>query len=1052
MTSNHEKPRSALDRRSFLKATALGGTVMAALPAIENVERTLSPSRHGVQAAAGAARQSQAGKNGASTINFANLVETWQEPWVWRPSDWPGQQLHLHVVEDQNPGPAVGSGNIAAILFSYGGDTPGPTIRMRGDEDLSIKLRNLLGRDYGRSTIGPAPDPKELPPSLDPSDVPAIVREDICLGEHTNGQHAAHVTNLHTHGLHVRPGLNSDGSHSDNVILRVMSQASYRARKQMAGQPRCEFLRDLVESGYLRDDEVVGEANFEFRIGNVMGDADQPHPPGTHWYHPHSHGATHNQVASGMAGFLIVEGETDDAINETMGHSGIDMALKEGPYDYRERLVFMQRVLPQLSQDPDAPPQSQQLKAPQAAAVNGSVDPALMRMRPGAVERWRVLNGSVDGRGYKHFMVLEGQLTLDTSNSNRLSLIHQLGSETKLTPVPLVKDAENPTDYEARKQQLYMLATDGVPLIDLADGEARYTIKDLAQQNKDIPNPMTATVPDAEDENQAMLTRIANAHQDHVDPDTGQELTAQQSIHAAFVRPNEVYLVPANRADLLFRAPAGVLAPFTLDSIDSAADLPAEGSAAVTDALVAAFSQADAPLSAASQATVVTTDSIWRIDDPDTDGGKTYIVAATGDTSVDVREIKIYSLLALSSVIHADTFQQSLQQAVAGNDTNAVPRPQDIIVAHLVVSGETIVDEGGGQFDVMSLVDSLPVVPPYHQPIVDDELVITAEEADALSNAQAGDYRTRTVNYSGWGAQDYPLITTRSTTEFPNPNAEAFREFVLNDLKSNDGALQDLVYTQASDGDGNLLSDENDDPIYLLLPAAIRSMAIDGRKFNPNDPLRPRMLVDSAEEWALFNTSSTLYGETDPDKQPDGQYKAHYLSYPMVRGEGHARFEQSPTYQVVTRAIDHPFHIHQNPFWVTRIEVPDADGNLHNILEAPRWQDVVWIPRNGGRVVFRSRFPDYVGRYVHHCHILLHEDNGMMTAVEATPFMDQVNYEGSPTVTNPEMSVEDVNALYPPPSPADSYLASIQFVDNNPMRSQSYPGFEPQVPTAPDAA
>jgi len=30
-------------------------------------------------------------------------------------------------------------------------------------------------------------------------------------------------------------------------------------------------------------------------------------------------------------------------------------------------------------------------------------------MRPGAVERWRVLNASVDGRGTKSFMVLEGQ-------------------------------------------------------------------------------------------------------------------------------------------------------------------------------------------------------------------------------------------------------------------------------------------------------------------------------------------------------------------------------------------------------------------------------------------------------------------------------------------------------------------------------------------------------------------------------------------------------------------------------------------------------------------
>ena len=54
--------------------------------------------------------------------------------------------------------------------------------------------------------------------------------------------------------------------------------------------------------------------------------------------------------------------------------------------------------------------------------------------------------------------------------------------------------------------------------------------------------------------------------------------------------------------------------------------------------------------------------------------------------------------------------------------------------------------------------------------------------------------------------------------------------------------------------------------------------------------------------------------------------------------------------------------------------------------------DTIWIPRHRGRVVFRSRFPDYVGAYVHHCHILLHEDNGMMHVIEATPFVSQSNY------------------------------------------------------------
>ena len=34
-------------------------------------------------------------------------------------------------------------------------------------------------------------------------------------------------------------------------------------------------------------------------------------------------------------------------------------------------------------------------------AINGGFSPTVMFMRPGAVERWRVLNASVDGRGFK---------------------------------------------------------------------------------------------------------------------------------------------------------------------------------------------------------------------------------------------------------------------------------------------------------------------------------------------------------------------------------------------------------------------------------------------------------------------------------------------------------------------------------------------------------------------------------------------------------------------------------------------------------------------------
>jgi FtsP/CotA-like multicopper oxidase with cupredoxin domain len=128
-----------------------------------------------------------------------------------------------------------------------------------------------------------------------------------------------------------------------------------------------------------------------------------------------------------------------------------------------------------------------------------------------------------------------------------------------------------------------------------------------------------------------------------------------------------------------------------------------------------------------------------------------------------------------------------------------------------------------------------------------------------------------------------------------------------------------------------------------------------------------------------------------------------------------------------TSAIDHPFHIHINPFQVTEVFDPNekfVSGTTGNVLaryviagtpiEEPNeqcsldpsnqatwqqckpkkdkfvWHDVYAMPsaRPEGSVVIpghfkmRSRFVDYPGLYVMHCHILIHEDRGMMYSVQ----------------------------------------------------------------------
>jgi FtsP/CotA-like multicopper oxidase with cupredoxin domain len=71
----------------------------------------------------------------------------------------------------------------------------------------------------------------------------------------------------------------------------------------------------------------------------------------------------------------------------------------------------------------------------------------------------------------------------------------------------------------------------------------------------------------------------------------------------------------------------------------------------------------------------------------------------------------------------------------------------------------------------------------------------------------------------------------------------------------------------------------------------------------------------------------------------------------------------------------HPFHIHVNDF-----EVMSVNGKPYS---ARSEQDIVPLPP-GGEVVIRMHFNRFLGTYVFHCHILAHEDNGMMGIIDVS--------------------------------------------------------------------
>jgi len=955
------------DRRKLLQSGAAGLTAAIAASVSAGAQQQASPVPSTTQQAPPLIPATP--PNASGVIDPAALpAETWCEAWTWRPADWPGQALDLNVVERNEPTKAPSQGQVFPGQFSFGGISPAPTIRVRSGSSFRIRLRNLLGANFGRMWVGPCPDPpsmtprmqlefqqlaakaagKPIPTTLDPTfnlfaDLEALgnflgvkFMDGHCMSHVSNSEHGSRVTNIHTHGLHVAPGSNAGGgTESDNVQVRLLSKDDWARRKTLGGR----------ECGTLAPHEYVGHVDYEFFLGNVQkaemartGRPPQDDPPGTFWYHPHAHGSTHDQVSAGMAGFLIVEGDVDDAINLAMtGDAHPDPTVPTGKCDYRERLVFVQRVIiPSVDFNAPGSGRGRARSQPAPVPAEGVPSPTVMFMRPGAVERWRVLNGSVDGRGFKRFMVLNGQFVFKDNAIWRVDTVKGEGDVSTRTLVLATR-----ADIEAAKLPLYQLSFDGLTLVTVENGRAKHTIKDLSRRNAGTVNPLNRAPAAGENPEEALLRNWEACFKDGT------------SLRNAFVRPNEVWLATANRADVFFKAP-----------LDSAG--------------------------------------------------------------------KVFTVLAQEEILHTDNFQGRQQRRVIGRQgfggTTGNPPPSDVVVAHVHVRGAACESD----FNVMSLRDQLPPVPPFLQPVSDDETRMTAAEA-RLHKAPAGSHRTRTVSYAGFGAAGFPLF------EVPEAFAKAHPE------------LRNLTWA------------EHDGARVLLAPNA-RTMAINNQfdlaknpnppppqKFIPNDPNRIRPLVNTCEEWVLYNPTPTLWGHTDLTRFPQkGQMLAQFTSYAVNRREARERFWRDHEFRTLVHGADHPFHIHVNPMWVTRIEVPDEEGRLHNLLDEPRWMDTVSIPRNGGRVVFRSRFADFTGKWIHHCHILMHEDMGMMQEVECVATAAASNPNPKPAVANHAMTEEQVNAIYPRPSAELGYRQSMSFDDPNPMGGQRYPGFEIELPVLKD--
>jgi FtsP/CotA-like multicopper oxidase with cupredoxin domain len=94
----------------------------------------------------------------------------------------------------------------------------------------------------------------------------------------------------------------------------------------------------------------------------------------------------------------------------------------------------------------------------------------------------------------------------------------------------------------------------------------------------------------------------------------------------------------------------------------------------------------------------------------------------------------------------------------------------------------------------------------------------------------------------------------------------------------------------------------------------------------------------------------------------------------MDRVDVHATLGATEIWQLENVVgMDHPFHLHGFEF-----QVLDRNG----VPEPFRsWKDVVNVPKHQ-TVRFIVHYTDFTGKWMFHCHILAHEDHGMMAVLE----------------------------------------------------------------------
>lgn len=159
-------------------------------------------------------------------------------------------------------------------------DLIGPTLRMSQGDEIIIHLSNDLPNDRGTHY----PNEKLS-----------------CIQNSPVSDATCNMANFHTHGFHDTPKVTRKDD-SINIPGRESSKTVDDSSKIfVVDNPSTNFLDYWVGDDVI-DSLLPGGNQFDIKVTIPYN-----HPAGTFWYHPHQHGATAIHLASGLEGVLIVD-------------------------------------------------------------------------------------------------------------------------------------------------------------------------------------------------------------------------------------------------------------------------------------------------------------------------------------------------------------------------------------------------------------------------------------------------------------------------------------------------------------------------------------------------------------------------------------------------------------------------------------------------------------------------------------------------------------------------------------------------------------------------